>query len=142
MGSESSLWRAVSKNMQGRWIAERMENLVASGTPDVYFTLVQCGTMGWLELKHAHEWPKKPKTPLKIKHYTKEQKAFIKRHGYIGANIFVLLQVEKEYFLNDWGLALRIGTLTRDQLKELSLGYWMHRVDYTEFTVLLRNSKD
>jgi hypothetical protein len=137
MGSEKSLWRTIQKNMIDRWEADRVENPANPGTPDVYFTLKQTGTMGWIELKYAHEWPKRETTPLKLKHFTKQQRSFFRRHGELGANLFILLQFDREYFLLDYPACLAIGTLTRKDYIIKSIGYWKSYIDYEQFERLL-----
>lgn len=138
MGCEKSLWRTIQKNMKGRWEADRVENPANPGMPDVYFTLKKTGTMGWIELKYAHEWPKRETTPLKLKHFTKQQRSFFRRHGEIGANLFILLQVDREYFLLNYPVCLAIGTLTRTDYPIKSIGYWENRIYYDQLEYLLQ----
>ena len=134
MGSEASLWNTLRKNMKGKWEADRVENPASPGTPDVYYTMLHNSAMGWIELKHAHEWPKRPTTPLKIEHFTKQQRSFIRRHGKAGANVSVLLQVERDYFLLDWDAALQIGEFIKaDYYGDLRIAYWKNGLQYEQF---------
>lgn len=50
-----------------------IENMVGSGIPDVWTPTPH---PWWLELKHAHEWPKRPTTPVRFNHYTTAQRSF------------------------------------------------------------------
>ena len=77
--------------------------------------------MGWLELKHAHEWPVRADTPLKLDHFTPQQRLFIRRHAPFGCNVKMLLQVDRDYILLEGEVALLIGTLTKQGL--IDAGY-------------------
>jgi len=139
MGSESSLWKTVSKHMKGRWEADRIENSAALGTPDVYYTLREpyMNVMGWLELKYVHEWPVRACTPMKIPHFTPQQRLFIQRHFPYGCNVKLLLQVARDYILLEGDKALLIDTLTKQGL--FDAGYhWQGKIDYDTFSFILQ----
>jgi hypothetical protein len=136
MGSEVSLWKTVSRNMRGKWIAQRVENAVGPGTPDVYYTMNN-GAMGWIENKHAHTWPKRKTTPLKLDHFTIQQRKWIERHGKAGATVYVLLQVRSEYFLLDYEESRNIGEWTKRDYRIHSNYYWYSRIDYNELEQIL-----
>lgn len=146
MGSEAGLWTTVKKNMKNHWEPQRVENAAGPGTPDVYYTL-NSGIGGWVELKHAHKWPKNSNTALKIEHFTPQQRSWLRRHGKLGANVFVLLQVENQYFLLDWNDAQNIGgeywnsqfstkEWTRGDYESLATK-WFRSIDYSELIFLL-----
>lgn len=86
--NEAGFWKYLQKGMGARWKAERVENRLAAGFPDVFFTIN--GTHGLVELKYL---PKKRKT-VTISHFTDEQRAFSFRHG-----TPILIQVRDEYYL-------------------------------------------
>ena len=136
MGSESSLWKTLNKNMKEYWVADRIENSIGSGTPDVYYTIKGTGVGGWNELKHVHSWPKKWDTPLRLPHFTKHQKAFLKQHGKIGGHMFVLLQVERDYMLFNWMHLHLIGISTKNELIKYS-NHWRNSINYNELKELL-----
>ena len=123
--------------MKDHWEATRIENPVGPGTPDVFYALKDNGRMGWIELKHVHEWPKRPTTPLKIPHFTADQRTWIKRYGSIGAQVHVFLQVDREYFLLEWEPALLIDTLLYNDYIDLAF-YWRNRINYSELFSILR----
>lgn len=85
--------------MGSRWKAERVENRLAAGFPDVFFTID--GVHGLVELKYL---PKKKKT-ITIGHFTDEQRAFSYRHG-----TPILVQIEDEYLLFQAEHSLHLGT--------------------------------
>lgn len=93
-----------------------VENSAYPGTPDVAYI------GGWVELKEADEWPKKPDTPLRMNHFTRHQRAWIRRHAEKGGTVFVLLKVGKsEWFLIDGKIAADIlGSATREELESAS----------------------
>lgn len=137
MGSESSFWNTIKKNMSKYWVADRVENPIMSGTPDVYYTMKSPFSMGWIELKHAHTWPKRETTILRLDHYTAQQKAFIRRHGSAGANVKLFLQVKTDYLLFDWESALHVGSMTKRELLEICLKSWSRSVDYNALRYFL-----
>lgn len=123
--------------MKPYWKAVRIENSVRAGTPDVYFTMKDNGRMGWMELKYEPHWPAKDKTPLKINHFTPEQRLFLTIHGRIGANIWLFLQVNQDYFLLSWDVAIKIGELTRSNL--IQEGYhWPNKLVFPELKKVLK----
>lgn len=93
-----------------------VENSAYPGTPDV------CYIGGWIELKEADAWPKKATTPLAMRHFTRHQRAWIRRHAEKGGAVFVLLKVGKsEWFLIDGKIAADIlGSATRQEIQSAS----------------------
>ncbi len=134
--NESGLWRFLRTKLKGYWEPVRIENLVGIGTPDVYYTLTN-GTMGWLELKHVDNWPKRQSTVIKIDHFTSEQRNWIRRHGQLGANVFLLLRVEKDYLLFDHEGCEYVGRETRAGLLSKCVQFWITRLRVDEFVTYL-----
>ena len=95
---ESGFWRYLQKGMGARWKAERVENRLAAGFPDVFFTIGP--VHGLVELKYL---PKKRKT-ITIGHFTDEQRAFSFRH-----KTPILIQIEDEYLLFGHDHSLTLG---------------------------------
>lgn len=100
MTTESALWHVVRRNLAPYGRLQRIEShLTATGIPDVAYCLL--GSAGWLELKHVSAWPKRPTTPLYIKHLKLEQVLFLEdwtRHPSRG-HAYALLQVDYDYLL-------------------------------------------
>ena len=90
-----------------------VENSAYPGTPDVAYI------GGWIELKEADNWPKKASTSLPMRHFTRHQRAWIRRHTEKGGTVFVLLKVGKsEWFLIDGKIAADIlGSATRQEIQ-------------------------
>ena len=119
--NESAFWNSTKekflKALKGlKKDFKRIENNVSSGTPDVNYCIE--GKEGWIELKHAKEWPKRG-GPLKLRHFTSEQRLWIRTRQKAGGNAYVLLKVEKDYFLF-WDITGVGETLNREQLIQQS----------------------
>ena len=120
---ESDLWKTFrdklfKERLKGRKRdVKRIENNVALGTPDVNYCIE--GAEGWVELKHAREWPKRG-GPLKLRHFTPEQRLWIHLRQGAGGKAFVLLKVEDDYFLF-WNIDEVGKTLNRAQLIKQSI---------------------
>ena len=137
VGSESALWDTVRRNMKGRWRAQRLEDKLALGIPDVCYAIKGQRGLGFVELKYQKAWPKRPTTPLRLKRYTQEQRLWLWHFGTWAEKCFLLLQVEREYFLFDWGAAQDVGELTREELHDTAMRVWFRSIDYDELTELL-----
>jgi len=137
MGSERSLYKTINKNMKSYWEVQRVENLVGPGTPDLYYTLNKEST-GWIELKYLESWPTHGSTVVRINHYTPQQRNWIKRFGSNGANVFLLLQVEKDYLIFDWEeAAIHVGNYPEFELRLVAIGQWKNRINYDELRRIL-----
>ena len=91
--------------------AVRVENPCHPGTPDVNYI------GGWIELKKVDKWPVREDTPLRLPHFTPQQKIWLDRRIRKGGEAYVLLQVSREYMLLRGDVAAKIlGEATRDEL--------------------------
>lgn len=75
-----------------------VENPAHTGTPDINLCNVVTGDY-WVEVKIVEEYPKRPATPLKIDHFTVAQKTWMKDRKSAGGSVFILAQVEEDYYL-------------------------------------------
>lgn len=100
--------------------AVSVENRVGPGTPDVNFI------DGWVELKSLDTKPKRlDTTKIKIDHYTPQQRAWILKRWMKGGKVFLLLQLEKEWFLFDGMYAARhVGKVVYQELIDNAVAYW------------------
>ena len=116
---ESELWqRHVRPALKGT-DAMRVENPLLPGTPDV-----EC-TLGWLELKQAPKWPG-GNAPLKIKHFTPQQKIWLNRRHSINGRAWVLLHVQGDFLLLRGDAASRLlGRSGRDDLIAAATHHWI-----------------
>ncbi len=122
------MWDAIRPQMVG-WHAVRIESRVTgSGTPDVNYN------HGWIELKYKAAWPKREATPLRIEHYTREQRAWAQQRTAAGGRVFLLLKVgEHEWLLFRGATAAEyVGTSPRVELYRTSLARWARLPKQTE----------
>jgi len=115
----------------------RVENAVENGTPDV--NLCVSSVDSWVELKHCEKWPAREKTPLRIPHFSKDQRLWLMMRAKAGGSVFVLLQVAREYMLFDgvWA-AINLGEVDRSMLEEWSLVHCTGRFDDEAMLQVLR----
>ena len=112
----------------------------APGIPDVAHAL------GWMELKVVKAWPVRPDTPLRVPHFTAQQREWIRARctalvqlyenrnrgqpehlwpGMRWSGMTVLIVVGREWLLLSGVTAvLRLGSATRVQLVDNSIKHW------------------
>jgi hypothetical protein len=95
-----------------------IENPLRAGIPDVAYI------NGWIELKYLKAWPKRPETPVRIHHFTKQQRIWLRRHCQLGGNSFLLIQCKREWLLFD-GLyaSTDVGNVCLAELKQNTKWY-------------------
>jgi hypothetical protein len=89
---EQALWDKLSGIMTGRWRADRVENKILQGMPDVYFG-VSPQLHGWIELKVLPDFPKSAKTTVKVPHYTAWQANWHWTHRDFGTRSWIIVRV-------------------------------------------------
>ena len=137
--SESNFWFYLNTGMGTAWDAQRHEDKWASGIPDVSFGIVgKSGKVnGWIELKWANKWPKKASDPLRLDHYTVEQRRWLYKRYQFGGNTYLALQVANEYFLFTGPQMILVGRKNREWLIENSIGYWRKEIDFGWFAKMI-----
>lgn len=139
MGKESScLWASLKRGVGGTpgLHMERIENgSVNKGTPDVELCLR--GRCAWVELKYLEGAPKKPSTPVRIPHFTAEQKLWLRKRGICGGLAWLFVQVgganpqDTEYFLFDHEAAQVVTELTIAEWRTWANWHWVDKCDWT-----------
>ena len=100
-----------------------VENPCRPGTPDVNYI------EGWIELKHAEKWPARAATPLRLGHFTPQQRLHLRRRWHLGGNAYLLLQVDQDWLLFDGETAAEfVGLQPRQELYLRARASW-HRPD-------------
>lgn len=138
---EKSLWRYVRNGMGKTWNATRHTDKLIPGIPDVSFGLD--GINGWIELKTLVSWPKRKTTPIRLEHFTIEQRHFLAGRGATGGHCFLLLRVGRaEHLLIPWDkIPLLIDApgvpFTRFEWETVAVGHWKRGIDFNEFRRLL-----
>lgn len=122
--TETKLWKLLEEVMGDAWSAERVDNKVGDGTPDVNFSMDH--GHGWIELKCALR-PKSDEHPVKFPHFTGRQQRWIADRGWWAGNVFVFAGVGEELLLLPWYSAYAIGKLPYPALQATAVGYWPGR---------------
>lgn len=134
--SEAGLWAVLRKGMAPHWqAADRHEDKLQRGVADVSFAIA--GHHHWMELKKVDAWPKLEATPLRIRHYTDEQRYWLTRKGKAGGNTWLFVQVARDYLLFDWRAAPLVGNIPRAELLGRCCGVWSPRVDWEAMAAVL-----
>lgn len=116
--SEAAMWdslRPVIRSLD----PVRVENPIVPGTPDVNYN------HGWVELKFAERWPPRG-GPLRVDHFTRQQRTWLTRRRKAGGRAFLLLKVgETEWLLFDGAVAAAmLGQVPRERLYEVCVARW------------------
>lgn len=99
---------------------QRIEStLTGSGIPDVNYN------HGWIELKYVKRWPPRG-GPLKLDHFTREQRGWLIRRHKAGGRAFLLLKVGDNEWLLFYGFvaAIHLGRVKREKLYECCAARW------------------
>jgi hypothetical protein len=143
--SEKNMWNHLRKKMVPQFWAEatRHEDAYQRGIADVSFVhrkevdvreVYDDGTEtklkgwqeprhGWVELKHKGMAPVRPTTICKIKHFTDDQRIWLKSKGDAGGMTFLLLQLGRSWMLFDHVQCQDVGKVTSRDLIDLSCWY-------------------
>ena len=96
-----------------------VENPCRPGTPDVNYI------EGWIELKWKSDWPSRPGTPVRLPHFTPQQKLHLARRWLKGGNAYLLLQVAQDWLLFDGKTAAEhVGQENRAALESVAQVVW------------------
>ena len=105
-------------------IMYRVEANIPLGIPDVHY--VTNRKAGWIELKQVPK-PVNPSTPVRVPHFTKQQKVWLANYGSAGGLAFVLVGVGNMWYLLSWQHAYMIGEYTKHELMEhCVVSHWMN----------------
>ncbi len=106
-----------------------VENFAHPGTPDV-----NC-TGGFIELKCCDRWPARASTPLRLPHFTPQQRVWLTRRWRANRRAWLLLRVGRSHDAT-WLLfggeraAEIIGTANQSELTYAAIGIWSpHLID-------------
>lgn len=101
----------------------RIENAAATGTPDVTACVWQ--TDFWLELKNVVWPPKRKDTIIRLEHYTREQRLWIRRRGLAGGRVYLLLRIvypRTQHMLFNWPESYKlVGNVPMNELCDASV---------------------
>lgn len=109
------MWATLGAEMRPRGLdPTRIENAIDVGTADVNYI------EGWCELKFVREWPRRG-GPLKIRHFTPQQRVWLLRRSHCGGRAFLVLKVATEWYVLPAGEATEIlyhGEMTRERAQQ------------------------
>lgn len=138
--SEATQWKTVKEAMR-RLHPVRVDNSAGAGTPDVNFGCTVNGDLlqGWIELKWERHWPMFPQAPLKVDHFTPQQRLWLRKRCKLGGVALLLLQVGNEWLLFDGRVAARfLGESSKQELEEHALFVWYGGLKSGELIECLR----
>lgn len=89
--AEADLWKTLRDAMATEGHFDRIENMIGRGMPDVTYCIH--GASGFIELKYLDHWPRQGK-PVVLKHFTPQQRNWIRQRLSAEGRVFLLLEVE------------------------------------------------
>lgn len=136
---ENNTWSYVRKGLNKVIPREsrmdRVENLLGSGMADVNYCIE--GSEGWIENKFLKKYPARPGTPVKIK-WQPEQRPWLISQTRAGGRAFVLIQVDKDYFLYNADSRINlIGTMNKAQLWANATCVWERFIHFPKLKEIL-----
>lgn len=138
MASEKQMWTDdVAPVMKAfRLDPIRIENSVRLGTPDVNYI------HGWIELKTKAAWPVRETTPLRIEHFSPQQRVWLRRRWLSGGHAWLLLRVGREFLLFDGvHAALHVGNVLRHDLYQIATARSANGFDPNIFIPVLTTAR-
>lgn len=113
-----------------------VENSAYPGTPDVWYM------EGALELKWARKWPDDPERPLRIDHFTRQQKLWLAKRWNTGGEAYLLLKVGREWLLFDGLTAgLVVGQKNKAELRDAAISTWRPSLSERELLRILKHGR-
>ncbi len=132
MKPEQKMWSVLRVHIGSRWDAQRHEDELASGIPDVSFGAMQVN--GWIELKRLLKWPVRAATIVKLSHpFGNHQRAWLRIRGIYGEHCWMLLQAEKTWLIFGPDRFQYVGTTNREDLIKNASKVWVGKPDPDEF---------
>ncbi len=123
---ESNLWKCVRGLLRPLGVhLVPVENPKWPGTPDCNWCYK--AVEGWMELKHVPKWPARDHTPLRLPHFTVQQKLWIENRYRARGRVHVFLQVDKDYLLFSPPKCLQLGQEMKLDLYDLSDYCWTNK---------------
>ena len=109
-----------------------VENPTRPGTPDVNYV------EGWIELKWLRRWPVRPESIVKLEHFTRRQRRWLRNRCRAGGNAWLLLQCQREWLIFSGTVAHdHVGNLTREDLYVVAFRSWKRGLKDEELVACL-----
>lgn len=127
------MWSVVRKALR-EFDPVRIENRCELGTPDVNISLGD-----WIELKIAE--PPKRGGPLRIDHYSIEQRVWAIRRHKAGGKVWVLLKVRTEWLLLKGEVAAEyLNYVNLEKLREIATKTWQKKLNHSELQKIMKGN--
>lgn len=119
---EQKLWDRFRRAISDDILAQRVENLVGQGWPDVLTLGGPDGFVAWVELKAVESKPARASTRVlgDKKGLSRDQRNWFFEWHRFGGNCFVLVAVGREHFLVPGGLADQVNDMTMADLAQVA----------------------
>jgi hypothetical protein len=110
----------------------RIENaLLDMGMPDIVLA-----RNSWIEAKYVKSYPAKESTPIRIPHYSDDQRRWAVRHEKAGGRVWLVLKVAKDWYFFRPPESLLVGELTRDELRQKAKCFFVFEPKQSEILPL------
>lgn len=135
--NEATLRNYVRKGLRDQGVlTTHHEDMLNNGVPDLSYS--GGGVHGWIELKWLEAWPKRAATPVRLPHYTKEQKHFLLSRGWAGGRCWLLLRVGAEHLLFNHEAAQVVGErCSAETLTRCDIAWGNSRINFENLTRIL-----
>lgn len=130
--NEAGFKRKIKKNCTELIIRNIESPTTMSGLSDCTYS--GRNIRGWYEAKLLKSFPKRPTTPVRIPHFTNEQRAFIYIEGRQAGYSFLVVQVAKDVFIFDHHKQKKVGFMTKEDMIKNAHRYYKGKVDWKDFT--------
>lgn len=124
----------MRKGMKGHGHWVRIENSLEVGTPDVNgaYTIDGEKVDVWIELKSRDEFPVRELTPIRLPHFTTDQRDWLIHRERAGGRAFLLVRVAREYFLFNAIDAYNIDKHPRHEWYKKATAHYRTRIDWDD----------
>lgn len=137
--SESNLWVRFRDRTKEVLRLQRLENAVGAGVPDVFYAFRDGAGSGFVELKHAKDYPKRQTTQVFGRGGLRaEQIQWCYSFATSGVVVWILAQVGDDVFLVHGSKAREFNSFTEEDLREESEVWYRRRLDWEELLAHMR----
>lgn len=131
IGEEAKFWQQIRDGVGGRWEPQRLEDKYSVGIPDLMYTT---NVHGFIELKALPKGPLDSDKIFKIRHYTIEQRNWLRDHGKRAGFCFLFIRIGgNEYILLDWTVCHLVNTASLTHIRENATARWVGQMDWVDF---------
>lgn len=131
IGEEAKFWVQIRDAVGGRWEPQRLEDKYSVGIPDLAYST---NVNGFIELKAVAKGPKDPDAIFRIRHYTPEQRNWLRDHGKRAGYCYLFIRLGgDEYLLFDWTVCHLVNISTLTHLREMATARWVGAMDWDDF---------